>query len=55
MFEIKGAFEVTIELHLKMHMMVHLLVQKSSQNSSIKGDLEKAFYVALESAPKISL
>ena len=32
--EIKGAFDVTIELHLKMHMVVHLLVNMSAQNDS---------------------
>ena len=53
--EIKGAFEVTIELHLKIHMVVRLLVEKSSQNNSIKCILEEALYVAREGAPKISL
>ena len=53
--EIKGAFEVTIELHLKIHMVVYLLVQKSPRNNSIKGELEEALYVVLEVAPKISL
>ena len=38
-----------------MHMVVHLLAQKSSQNNSIKGEHEETLYVALESAPKISL
>ena len=52
--EIKVVLEVTIELHLKMHMVVHLLVQKSSQKNSIKGELEEAFYVALERVPKTS-
>ena len=49
--EIKGALEVTIELHLKMQMVLHLLVQNSSQNNSTKGELE----VVLEGAPEISL
>ena len=40
---------------MKMHKVVHLLVQKIAQNDSIKGKLEKALYVALESAPKILL
>ena len=53
--EIKGALEVTTELHLKMHMVMGLLVQKSSQNNSIKGGLAEALHVALEGAPKISL
>ena len=52
--EIKGTLEVTIELQLKIHMVVRLLVQKSSQNNLIKGILQEALYVALESAPKIS-
>ena len=33
--EIKGALEVTTELHLKILMLVYLLEQKSSQNNSI--------------------
>ena len=53
--EIKGVFEFTIELHLKMHMVVHLLVQQSAKKDSIKVELEKALYVALEAAPRISL
>ena len=53
--EIKGALEVTVDLHLKMQMVVHLLVQKSAQNGSIKDELEEALYVALENTPKISL
>ena len=44
-----------MEFHLKMYMVLRLLVQKSSQNNPIKGELEKALYVALEGAPKISL
>ena len=41
--EIKGAVEVTIELHL-----MRLLVQKSAQNYSLKDELDKALYVALK-------
>ena len=44
-----------MEFHLKMYMVLRLLVQKSSQNNPIKVELEKALYVALEGAPKISL
>ena len=51
--EIKGALEVTIELHWKVHMIVDLLVQKRAQNDSTKGEFEDALYAALESAPKI--
>ena len=46
--EIKGAVEVTIELHLKMYMVMRLLVQKSAQNYSLKDELDKALYVALK-------
>ena len=53
--EIKGAVEVTIELHLKMYMVMRLLVQKSAQNYSLKDELDKALYVALKGAPVISL
>ena len=53
--EIKGALEVTIELHLKMHMVVHFLLQKSARNNSIKDKLEEALSVVHECAPKISL
>ena len=53
-FEIKGALEVTIDLHLKIHMVVHWLVQKSTQNNSIKGKLEETLYGAPEVAPNIS-
>ena len=52
--EIKGALEVTIELHLKMHMVVHWLGQKSTRNNSIKYEREETLYVVLEGAPKIS-
>ena len=51
---IKDALEAAIELHLKMHMLVHMLVEQFSQNNSIKGELEKALYVALEDVPYIS-
>ena len=34
--EIKGALEVTIELHLKMCMVVQLPGHRSAQNDSIK-------------------
>ena len=40
--EIKGALEVTTELHLKMHMVVYFLLQKSARNNSIKDKLEEA-------------
>ena len=53
--EIKGAVEVTTELHLKMYMVMRLLVQKSAQNYSLKDELDKALYVALKGAPVISL
>ena len=53
--KIKGALDVTTELHLTIHRVVQLLMQKSSQNNSIKGILEESLYHALESAPKISL
>ena len=53
--EIKGAVEVTIELHLKMYMVMRLLVQKSAQSYSLKDELDKALYVALKGAPVISL
>ena len=53
--EIKGALEVTNELHLKMHMVVYFLLQKSARNNSIKDKLEEALSVVHECAPKISL
>ena len=53
--KIKGALDVTTELHLTIHRVVQLLMQKSSQNNSIKGILKESLYHALESAPKISL
>ena len=53
--EIKCALEVTNKLHLKMHMVLHLLVQKSALIDSIKVELEEELYMALVSAPKISL
>ena len=53
--EIKGALQVAIELHLKMQMVVYFLVEKCPQNDSVKSELEKALYAALEGAPMISL
>ena len=35
-FEIKGALEVTIDLHFKMHMIVHFLGSYSGKNDLIK-------------------
>ena len=35
-FEIKGALEVTIELHLNMRILVHFLGHRNAQNDSIK-------------------
>ena len=46
--EIKGALQVTTELHLKMYMVMRLLVQKSAQNDSLKDELDKALYVTLK-------
>ena len=48
-------FKLTVKLHLKIHMVMHTLVQKNAQSHLIKCELEEALYVALESAPKISL
>ena len=53
--KVKGALEVTIELHLKVRIVVWLLVQKSSQNTSIKGELKEALCDSVEGAPNISL
>ena len=41
-------------IHLKAHTL-HMFVQKNTQNDSIKCELKKALYIALEDAPKISL
>ena len=38
-----------------MQMVVYFLVEKSPQNDSVKSELEKALYAALEGAPMISL
>ena len=38
-----------------MHMVVHLLAQKCALKDSMKGEFEEPLYVALGSAPKISL
>ena len=53
--EIKGALQVTTELHLKMYIVMRLLVQKSAQNDSLKDERDKALYVALKGVPVISL
>ena len=49
--EIKGAFEMTVE----MLMLVHLIVRKSVWNDSIKRWTSGALYVTLETTIKISL
>ena len=52
--ELKGVFEVAIELLWNMPMGMHLLLQQSSIKESIKGELEDAPYVAHEGASKTS-
>ena len=48
---LKGARQVTLELHLLMQLSIH----KSVQYGSVKGEIEVALYAtALEGASKIS-
>ena len=55
-FELKGALEVSLELHLWSYLFVHLLIQKVSQNNSSKSGpddpLEGAFDGELDIALK---
>ena len=47
---LKGALQVAHELRLFMQLSMH----KSVQYDSVKGEIEVAFYAALEGASKIS-
>ena len=52
--ELKGVFEVAIELLWNMPMGMHFLLKQSSIKESIKGELEDEPYVAHEGASKTS-
>ena len=47
---LKGALQVALELHLFIQLSMH----KTIQYDSVKGEIEVAFYAALEGASKIS-
>ena len=47
---LKGALQVALELHLFIQLSMH----KTVQYDSVKGEIDVAFYAALEDASKIS-